>query len=155
MADMDLRQASPSDAAAIRSLTRDAYAKWVPLINREPTPMTADYDIAVREHRFDLLLLDGELVGLIETIEEDDQLLIENVAIAPKHQRQGFGRMLLAHAEQIARNLGKARLRLYTNQRFAENVRIYKHLGYAVDREEDLKFAVVVHMSKPLRGDVA
>jgi GNAT superfamily N-acetyltransferase len=84
-----------------------------------------------------------------------NQLLIENVAIAPKHQRQGFGRMLLAHAEQIARKLAKARLQLYTNQRFAENVRIYKQLGYAVDREEDLKFAVVVHMSKPLRGDVA
>lgn len=155
MAEAVLRQASPSDAAAIRSLTRDAYAKWVPLINREPTPMTADYDIAVREHRFELLFLDGALAGLIETIEEDDQLLVENVAVAPKHQRQGFGRMLLAHAEEIARKLGKNRLRLYTNQRFAENIRIYKQLGYAVDREEDVKFAVVVHMSKPLHGNAA
>ena len=94
-----LRRAVPSDAAAIRELTREAYAKWVPLIGREPRPMTADYDTAVRKHRFDLLLNDGVLVALVETVDEGEQLLVENVAVAPRFQGQGFGRMLLAHAE--------------------------------------------------------
>ncbi len=56
------------DAAAVRVLTREAYAKWVPVIGREPLPMRADHDEAVRQHRIDLAFLDGGLAGLIETI---------------------------------------------------------------------------------------
>jgi ribosomal protein S18 acetylase RimI-like enzyme len=152
---IELRQATLADAAAIRALTREAYAKWVGLIGREPIPMTADYERAVRRHRFDLLLNDGVLVALIETIDEGDELLIENVAVAPSFQRQGFGQMLLAHAERIARDIGKARIRLYTNQRFAENIRLYLRQGYTVDREEDVAFGVVVHMSKAVVANVS
>ena len=36
MASIELRQATAADAAAIRGLTRAAYAKWVALIGREP-----------------------------------------------------------------------------------------------------------------------
>jgi len=63
--------------------------------------------------------------------------------------------MLLAHAERLARDLGKVRLRLYTNQRFTENIRLYEQLGYTIDREEDLGVAIVVHMSKAVDGKVA
>jgi GNAT superfamily N-acetyltransferase len=150
LAQIELKRGSGRDAEAIRALVLQAYAKWVPLIGREPKPMTTDYDLAVLEHRFDLLLVDGHLAGLLETIERDDGLLIENVAVAPNRQRQGFGRMLMSHAERLAREAGKARVRLYTNQRFEENVRLYLNLGYGIDREEDLGFAVAVHMSKGL-----
>jgi hypothetical protein len=67
-------------------LTRDAYAKWVPLIGREPWPMIADYDVAVRDHLIDLLTVDGELVALVEMIAQSDYLLVENLAVAPAHQ---------------------------------------------------------------------
>ena len=73
---MELRQATAADAGAIRDLTRQAYAKWVPLIGREPKPMTANYDEAVVRHRFDLLYIDGALAALIETIREADHLLV-------------------------------------------------------------------------------
>jgi GNAT superfamily N-acetyltransferase len=148
MADIQLRQATVADVAAIRALTRAAYAKWVALIGREPVPMTADYDAAILTHRFDLLERDGRLVALIETVDEGDQLLIENVAVAPAFQGQGLGRALLAHAERLAAELGRPRLRLFTNRRFAENIRLYQSVGYVIDREEDVGFAVRVHMSK-------
>ena len=88
---MELRRANPSDADAIRQLTRAAYAKWLPVIGREPTPMGADYEAAVRSHRFDLLYVEGALRGLIETTDEGDQLLIVNVAISPEFQGRGLG----------------------------------------------------------------
>jgi ribosomal protein S18 acetylase RimI-like enzyme len=147
---MELRQATPADAAAIRELTREAYAKWVPLIGREPKPMTANYDEAVARHRFDLLYVDGTLAALIETIRERDHLLVENVAVSPSFQGRGLGRRLMVHAEVLARELGFDTIRLYTNQRFAENIALYRRLGYQVDREEDVKVGVVVHMSKRL-----
>jgi len=147
---VDLRQATATDAGAIRELTRQAYAKWVPLIGREPKPMTADYDEAVARHRFDLLYVDGTLAALIETIREADHLLVENVAVSPDFQGRGLGRKLMAHAEVLARELGYREIRLYTNQRFVENIELYRKLGYRVDREEAVPVGVVTHMSKKL-----
>ncbi len=145
-----LRTAVPNDATAIRDLTRAAYAKWVPLIGREPKPMLADYEAAVRQHRFDLLCVAGELAALIETIDQGDKLLVENVAVSPDHQGRGLGTRLMAQAESVARGLGHGRIWLYTNQRFEENIRLYSRLGYRIDGEEPIGDAVRVNMSKDL-----
>jgi ribosomal protein S18 acetylase RimI-like enzyme len=147
---VELRQAMATDAAAIRELTRAAYAKWVPLIGREPKPMTANYEEALAKHRFDLAYVDGSLAALIETIREADHLLVENVAVSPSFQGRGLGRRLMAHAEQLAAASGFREIRLYTNQRFVENIELYRRLGYRVDREEVLPVGTVTHMSKKL-----
>jgi nucleoside-diphosphate-sugar epimerase/ribosomal protein S18 acetylase RimI-like enzyme len=148
---IELRPATATDAADIQRLTRAAYAKWVPVTGREPAPMTADYDHAVRTHRFDLLYVDGVLTGLIETVDEGDQLLIENVAIHPSAHGQGHGRRLLALAETIARTLGHTRIRLFTNNRWAANVRLYLGLGYRIDSEDPIDAGMFrVNMSKAL-----
>lgn len=150
----DLRRATLSDAAAIRDLTRAAYAKWVALIGREPKPMTADYTLAVRNHLIDLLYDDVVLAGLIETIPQPDHLLIENVAVAPAFHGRGFGTQLMAHAERLATSLGLAQIKLYTNVLFIENVQLYRKLGYEVEREEAFREAskagVIVHMCKAI-----
>jgi len=148
----ELRRAVAADASVIRELTRRAYAKWVPVIGREPKPMAADYAEALQQHRIDILYVDGEPAGLIETIPRDDHLLIENVAIAPVFQGQGLGRKLLTHAEQLAASLGHDEIRLYTNKLFAANVQFYRRLGYWVDREEGFKGGIVVHMSKRIHS---
>lgn len=38
-----MRIAAISDAEAVTALTRMAYAKWVPVIGREPLPMKTDH----------------------------------------------------------------------------------------------------------------
>lgn len=144
---MQLRAASPADVPAISALVRAAYAKWIPLIGREPLPMRADYEAAVREHAIELLYDNGELVGLIETIVNPDHLFIENVAVRPQSQGHGFGRRLLAHAEDKARALGLGELRLLTNGAFEANIRLYEANGYRIDRRENFMGGVTVHMS--------
>jgi GNAT superfamily N-acetyltransferase len=136
-----MRRATTADAAAVRELTRAAYAKWVPILGREPRPMTADYDAALREHLIDMLHAGGEAVALIEMAPTADHLLIVNVAVAPAYQGRGHGRALMAHAEEVARSLNLREVRL----------RLYNRLGYRVDREEQHpQFGVAVHMSKRL-----
>jgi GNAT superfamily N-acetyltransferase len=144
---IEIRPAVPADAEAIRSLTRAAYAKWVALIGREPLPMQADYDRAVAEHTIDLLIADGALAGLLETILRPDHLWIENVAVAPERQGRGFGRLLLDHAERRAVHSGRGEIRLLTNEAFAANVELYAKRGYAVDRTEPFRGGATVHMS--------
>ena len=92
------------------------------------------------------------LAALIETIAEGEHLLIENVAVAPEFQGRGLGRKLMAHAEQIAASSGFGETRLYTNKLFADNIALYRKLGYRIDREEVLTIGVAVHMSKPVRA---
>lgn len=145
-----LRRAGPEDAPLLRSLTRAAYARWVPVIGREPLPMTVDYDQAVRENRFDVITIDGELVGLIETVMDADHLLVRNIAVAPSCQGHGFGRRLLAHADALAAAAGLAEVRLYTNGKFAGNIALYVRCGYVVTREEPFMEGTVVHMAKRL-----
>jgi GNAT superfamily N-acetyltransferase len=146
-----MKRAQLEDALSVRRLTREAYAKWVPVIGREPRPMTADYVEAVQKHQIDLLYLDGELVALIEMILEAEHLLIENVAVSPSFQGRGLGRKLMAHAEEVAASLGYGEIKLYTNKLFAENVLLYLRLGYRVDREETWTGGIIVHMSKSVR----
>jgi ribosomal protein S18 acetylase RimI-like enzyme len=145
------RRATPADAAAIRDVTRAAYAKWVPVVGREPRPMDADYNVAVRDYVIDLLYQDGELIGLIEMHPESDHLHIQNIAVSPAFQGCGYGRALLSHAEKVARSRGLKEMRLSTNQSFTHSVRLYERFGYRVDREEVEQLrGVVLHMSKSL-----
>jgi ribosomal protein S18 acetylase RimI-like enzyme len=145
-----IRRATPADATAIRDLTRAAYAKWVPVIGREPRPMTVDYQNAVVNHLIDLLYADSHLAALIETIPATSHLLVENLAVAPGHQGNGYGRKLMDHAEKLAASLGLSEIRLYTNKLFAANLCFYTRLGYRIDREEAFKGGLAVHMSKLL-----
>jgi len=145
-----MRRGKPADAAAIRDLTLAAYAVWVPVIGREPKPMTADYAEATRIHRFDLLHVAGTLAALIETSSDAGRLFVINVAVAPAFQGQGLGRRLMAHAEQLAVASGCSEIGLYTNKLFAANVQLYRRLGYEVDREEQVEVGTIVHMKKPI-----
>ena len=148
-----MRRATIADAVTVRELTRAAYAKWVPILGREPRPMTADYDAALREHLVDLLHVGGEAVALIEMAPKADHLLIVNVAVTPTYQGKGHGRALMAHAEEVARSLNLNEMRLYTNALFAENLRLYSRLGYRMDREEQHpQFGGTVYMSKRLEA---
>ena len=147
-----LRIAGEQDAEAIRTLTREAYAKWIAVTGREPLPMRVDYAEAIKKHRFDLLYADGALAALIETVPDGDHLLIENVAVAPGAQGRGFGKRLMKHAEELAAASGLKGTRLYTNKLFTANLRLYEALGYRVDREEALNGGIAVHMSKACAG---
>ncbi|MBN9488054.1 MAG: GNAT family N-acetyltransferase [Alphaproteobacteria bacterium] len=145
---VSIRRAGASDADRVRTLTRSSYAKWIAVIGREPLPMVAAYERAVRDHIVDLMFVGTELAGLVETVNEGDHLLIESVAIGPAFQRKGYGGLLVAHAEQVARSLQLTELRLYTNAQFIGNVDFYRRHGFAVDREEPFKGGITVYMSK-------
>ena len=68
MADPIIRRAVEEDIADIRTLTIRAYTKWVEITPRPPRPMTADYNQAFADHRFDLLVDQGRLIGLVELL---------------------------------------------------------------------------------------
>lgn len=147
---VEFRRAGPDDAGLVRELTRKAYAKWCAVIGREPLPMAADYDHAVRHHVIDLAYREGRLVGLVEMIPRADDLLIENICVDPDKQGGGIGRNLVAHGEAEARRRGYRMIRLYTNKLLAANLSFYAAQGYEIEREEAFKGGTIVHFRKGL-----
>jgi N-acetylglutamate synthase-like GNAT family acetyltransferase len=145
-----MRTALPHEAGTIRDVVRAAYAKWVPIIGREPRPMQADYEAAVTLHRFDVVEADGRMVALIETEARAGHYWIENIAVLPELQGKGLGKRLLAHAEMLAREAGLSEIRLLTNGKMVGNRRLYAAVGDVEDREEPFGDGTVVYMSKRL-----
>jgi len=97
-----------ADAEAVAALVRRAYAKWVPIIGREPKPMSADHRDAIARHA--VFVVDdpgGCLAAAIELEPDGDHLLIVSVAVDPDCQGRGIGRRLMAfaEAETLRRNL--------------------------------------------------
>ncbi|MBG6116596.1 MULTISPECIES: GNAT family N-acetyltransferase [unclassified Sphingobium] len=145
-----IRVATLADADAVTTVTRAAYAKWVPVIGREPLPMKADHAAHIRDHRADLLLIDDDVAALVEIVQRQYDLLIENVAVAPLFQKRGYGRRMVAHAERLAAEAGFEAVRLYTNAKFEGNIRLYNSLGYDIEREEAINDGILVHMVKTI-----
>lgn len=146
-----LRRARPDQVDQIRDLSIRAYTKWVPITPRKPRPMTADYDAAMQINRFDLLYEGDRLVGLIETVPQDAELMIVNVAIEPDRQGKGYGTRLMKHAEELASTSGLRGTRLYTNKLMIENIALYERLGYCFEKETHHdQGTVAVHMLRLL-----
>jgi ribosomal protein S18 acetylase RimI-like enzyme len=146
----DIRRASAGDAATIATITNAAYAKYVPLMGRNPQPMDADYQQILAEHPVWLLYVDQQPAGLIVLMHEPEALLIYSVAVHPQYQRLGLGRQLLGWAEEQARQAGYATIRLYTNALMVENIALYGRLGYTETRREPFGALMIVHMAKQL-----
>jgi ribosomal protein S18 acetylase RimI-like enzyme len=149
MSEPALRRARVEDADKLTALARAAYARHVPVIGREPMPMTADWMKLLSEQ--EIWIVDGpagEAVASLALDVQADHVMIWSVAVAPTHQRHGLGRRLMALAEARAHELRRPELRLFTNARMEGNVALYRRLGYSETRRDVLPDRVLVHMSK-------
>ncbi len=146
-----VRPASVADAEIFTAITHAAFSKWIPLIGRLPQPMSVNYADVLGVHQ-GWLLLDptGQPVGASLLMAYPEHLLIYSIAVLPEHQGRGYGRRLLALAEHEARRQGYDLIRLYTNQRFAENIALYERIGYNITHTEPVEGGMAVHMAKPL-----
>jgi len=125
-----IRRGSEEDIRTIQCIVQAAYQHYIPRIGQPPGPMTDDYRAQVASGNVWVLVLDGEIVGLVVLVPEPAYMLLENVAVAPEKQRLGFGRQLVEFAEARSRQCGYGEIRLYTNELMHENLAWYRRLGY-------------------------
>jgi GNAT superfamily N-acetyltransferase len=145
-----IRLARPEDVASVARLVRDAYTPYIARIGREPGPMLDDYDALVREGRVQVLEEGGAIVAILVLLPAADHMLLDNVAVAPSAHKRGYGRRVIAHAEDEARRAGYAELRLYTHQLMTENIALYQRLGFVETHRVTEKGFARVYMRKPL-----
>lgn len=125
-----VRRATESDIPEIRHVIREAYKRYVPRIGQLPAPMTDNYSSKIAEGHVWVLMVAAELAGVLVLKPESTHMLLENVAVKPERQGEGFGRLLIHFAEARARESGYREIQLYTNVAMHENLALYPTLGY-------------------------
>jgi N-acetylglutamate synthase-like GNAT family acetyltransferase len=148
--DYVIRQADPSDAAAVAVLVNAAYRHYVQRIGMTPGPMTRDYQEVIRDHHVTVAERDGAVVAVIVLHVTDEGFLIDNVAVHPSCQGEGLGRALLNLAETEARAAGFASIYLYTHEKMTENLDLYSKIGYVEYHRRTQNGFALVHMRKQL-----
>jgi ribosomal protein S18 acetylase RimI-like enzyme len=150
MSEPSPRRAVIADAIALNALARAAYAIYLPVIGREPQPMATDWQTLFASQ--EIWTVDGPsgpLASLALEV-EPDHVVIWSVAVLPEYQGKGLGRRLLEFAEARSRELRRPEIRLFTNAKMVRNIALYRSLGYAETRREELPDRAIVHMGKRL-----
>ena len=92
--------------------------------------MLVDYGAAILAGEAWVLVEGDDAAGVLVMRPKEDHLFVETVAVRTGWQGKGLGRMLMAFAEQEARDRGLQEIRLYTNEKMTENLPFYRGLGY-------------------------
>ena len=125
-----IRAAVEADAAAIAACVEEAYRPYVARIGKPPAPMLENYTRVIADARVFVLSAGETTIGVAVLWLTAERALLENVAVRPRHQSAGWGRMLIAAAERAARAAGYSAIELYTHELMSENIALYGALGY-------------------------
>ncbi|NWC96170.1 MULTISPECIES: GNAT family N-acetyltransferase [unclassified Pseudomonas] len=142
-----IRPATVDDIAAIEAIVHAAYSPYIERIGRKPGPMLDDYRQQVAAARVHVLDSAGQVHGFVVLIPHDEYLLLDNLAVAPRAQGLGYGRLLLEFTEQQAH---QGLVRLYTNEAMTENIALYTRKGYVETHRAEENGLRRVYMQKDL-----
>jgi GNAT superfamily N-acetyltransferase len=126
-----IRPARPDDRDAVEAVVHAAYSIYVDRIGKPPGPMLDNYTTRIADGSVSVVENStGNIAGIIVLILNSDHLILDNIAVRPSHQGQGFGRVLIEFAEREAERLGYSRIRLYTHEKMTENIDLYRRIGF-------------------------
>ncbi len=134
-----IRTATIDDLPAVKQCVDTAYEIYVERIGGKPKPMLADYEAQLRDGIVSVAVDEhGDVLGYIVYYARLDTMLLENVAVSPRHQGKGVGKRLIAFCEDEARRQGCQAIELFTHVKMTENRALYARLGYEeIDRPDD------------------
>ncbi len=87
-----IRLARAEDAATVTAIVHAAYVGYQTSIGTTPGPMLDDYDERVAQGVVHVLEENGEIVGLVVLIPEQETMLLDNVAVRPDAQGKNMDR---------------------------------------------------------------
>jgi GNAT superfamily N-acetyltransferase len=117
--------AKAEDVPAIKLMIDAAYSKYIERFGKLPAAMTADYDKLVETQSLYVLRVGGSMIGSVLLSRDGDSIKVNNLVVEPSAQGRGYSRMLMGHAESMARAQGLAAVTLFTNEKMHENIAHY------------------------------
>ena len=134
IAPLDIRHALTGDALLIQAIASAAYHLFIEGIGHPPAPTLANFDSHIAEDICFMFWIQGRACDYAIIIEKPDGFWLENIAVHPDQQGNGFGNFLLQAVEGfLSRHTD--RYQLYTNIVMRENVHWYKRRGFTQTKE--------------------
>ncbi len=131
-----LETAKAEDVPAIKLMIDAAYSKYIERSGKLPAAMTANYDKLVETQSLYVLRVGGTVIGSVLLSKDDDSVKVNNLVVEPSAQGRGYSRVLMDHAEDMARAQGLAAVTLFTNEKMHENIGLYTKIGFTeIDRK--------------------
>jgi len=146
-----IERADVKDAAEILALQKLAYQSeaaiyddyTIPPLRQTVEEMSADLQNQVVLK----VAIEGRIVGSVRAHERDGTCYIGRLIVHPDSQNQGLGTRLM-HAIEAAFSSAE-RFELFTGNKSARNLHLYRKLGYAAFREQQLSDLVsLVYLEK-------
>jgi len=125
----EIRHARPDDAPLLSAIASAAYAVYLPLMDKEPAPMLADYARHISQDMVFVLVEDDALCGFAVITRAQNRYWLDNIAVMPGQQGRGYGAQLIRACEQFLAPLTDS-YHLYTNICMADNIAWYRRIGF-------------------------
>ena len=94
--------------------------------------------LAFQKDLFLVGLLDGKIIASVMAGYEGHRGWINYLAVDPEHRRKGFGRAIMAHAEQVLERVGAPKINLQVRGGNTDVIGFYRSLGYDVEDRASL-----------------
>ena len=132
---LTIRRATIKDSDDLLKIAEIAYDKYLPLMDKKPAPMLADFNKHIAEDIVFIALAEVEIIaGYVVLQQIKGQWWLDNIAVHPNHQGQGIGTKLRIEAENYVSILSDT-IQLYTNIVMADNISWYERAGYVITQQ--------------------
>jgi len=146
-----IRSAHLPDAVRLAEIARDAYQQYLPLMDRPPAPMQADYAAHIADDSVFVLCIDNQPAGYaVIMVAPDDAYWLDNIAIDPEYAGRGLGTKLLGWIETWL-SARTDSYQLYTNIVMHRNIGWYQKLGFEQTGQRTEHGYKRIYFSKNLR----
>ena len=128
-------RATINDSDALLKIAEIAYETYLPLMDKKPAPMLADFEKHISEDIVFMALTEAEeIIGYVVLQQIERQWWLDNIAVHPSYQGQGIGTKLRIEAEDYVSVLAD-RIQLYTNIVMRENISWYQRRGFTQTKQ--------------------
>src|ERR1700730_9783122 len=127
---LTIRAYAESDEAQVIQLWREVFPD-----NPSWNVPKADIDrkLAVQRNLFLVGDLEGQIVASVMAGFDGHRGWVHLVAVAPKHRKRGFGRLMMAEGEKRLREIGCTKINLQVRATNQGVINFYERLGYSVE----------------------
>jgi ribosomal protein S18 acetylase RimI-like enzyme len=147
-----IEQAGKQDAESILKLQKESFLQEAEIYNDyQIKPLTVTFEEFLADFGtysfLKAVLPSGEIAGTVRARLDGNTCSIGRLAVLPRHQNQGIGKLLMNAIG--GRFPNAARFELFTGHKSVKNIHLYKKLGYAVTGETKDRNVTLVIMEKP------
>ena len=148
-------RAAPEDAALIASLIYESFEEYRPLYTDKgfaaTTPAANEVEERINKKAVWLVLSNDKPAGTVSVFPRGDQLFVRSMAVSPRAQRKGIGKILMEHVHEMAYSNGCSTITLNTTTFLLDAIRLYERFGFERVGIGDLFGTPLIKMAKNLK----